>query len=326
MENGPADIVDQAIAWHLRLGKATAADWRSFTLWLENAAHRDAYDRVTLDDAMLAPVLQLHETPASELAANDRLPARRRFRLAAAGGGALAAGLLVALMMPAELPTADDGLYSVETPTGTRRKVTLRDGTIIELNGGTRVTLDRANGRYAMLDRGEASFQVHHNAAQPFEVRSGGSTISDVGTVFNVAREGPQLNVEVAEGAVAFERTGAPGDGTMLKPGMALAIRDDERQEEARLSNLPPATVGGWRRGLLTYREAPLAQVARALERSTGAKLQLAGALAERQFTGTIQLAGGAEAVIPRMAALVDARFERRNGAWLLSSRSDVGE
>ena len=320
MENGPADIVDQAIAWHLRLGNATAADWRSFTLWLENAAHRDAYDRVTLDDAMLAPVLELHDEPA-----NDRLPARRRFRLAAAGGGALAAGLLVALMVPAELPTSD-GLYTVETPAGARRKVTLRDGTIIELNGGTRVTLDRNNGRYAMLDRGEAAFQVHHNAAQPFEVRSGGSTISDVGTVFNVAREGPQLNVEVAEGAVAFERTGAPGDGTMLKPGMALAIRDDERQEEAHLSRLATVAVSGWRRGLLTYREVPLAQVARALERSTGAKLQLAEALAERRFTGTIQLAGGPEAVIPRMASLIDARLEHRGGTWLLSSRSDVGD
>jgi transmembrane sensor len=142
--------------------------------------------------------------------------------------------------------------------------------------------------------------------------------------VFNVAREGPQLNIEVAEGAVTFERTGAPGDGTMLRPGMALAIRDEERQEQARVTRLPPATVAGWRHGLLTYREAPLAQVASALERATGARLEIASDLAERRFTGTIQLSGGPEAVIPRMAALVDAKPQYRNGTWLLSSRSDV--
>ena len=49
------DIVDQAIAWHVRQGGMSAADWQAFIAWLEaDPAHARAFDRIALMDAALA--------------------------------------------------------------------------------------------------------------------------------------------------------------------------------------------------------------------------------------------------------------------------------
>ena len=59
--SGASDaIVDQAIAWHLRLAHASDDNWMAFTAWLEaDPAHAAAYDRIITDDIYAAPALDL---------------------------------------------------------------------------------------------------------------------------------------------------------------------------------------------------------------------------------------------------------------------------
>ncbi|MDT9096625.1 FecR family protein, partial [Escherichia coli] len=90
---------------------------------------------------------------------------------------------------------------SVETAAGQRRVLTLGDGTRIEMSGGTRLTLDHHDNRIAALDRGQALFTVRHDAAHPFTLTAGGVAVRDLGTVFDVARDGSRLAVQVASGS-----------------------------------------------------------------------------------------------------------------------------
>jgi len=316
LTTGVSDIVDQAIDWHLRLADATAEEWHSFVLWLESdQAHRDAYDRITMDDAMLSPSLEIDQPL---IAANDTSPLRNVYRWSLAGGGAIAAALVAMVMVQQQQQQTASNFYTIDTAPGHSRIVKLDDGTSVEMNGGTRLTLKHGDNRYAALDSGEATFRVRHDAQHPFELHSGKFAIQDLGTVFNVTREGPRLGVQVAEGAVMLKQA---EQGVTLRPGMALAIHDAEGR--AAISRIAPESVGGWRHGMVSFRNTPVEAVALAVERSTGAKLRIAPALSKQSFTGTIHLTGSNDVVIPRVAALLNADWRRVGEDWMLTSRGN---
>ena len=48
------DVLDEAIAWHLRLQTANGEDWDAFVAWLEaDPSRSDAYDRVEAGHAAI---------------------------------------------------------------------------------------------------------------------------------------------------------------------------------------------------------------------------------------------------------------------------------
>lgn len=309
------DIVDQAIGWHIRQNEMTAPDWHDFVAWLEaDAAHAEAFDRISLDQTLLSaqPAIAASAPP---VAANDifETPAPRRRRwMWTVGGTAVAAGL-VALLMPIALAPASEP-YWLDTKPGQRQDVVLADGTRIEVSGGSRLQLDRRNPRLASLETGEATFHVRHNERDPFTLRSGDLTVRDVGTVFNVAREGRRLDVQVAEGAVLFQ---PDREAVKLTPGLALSAREDLGR--VTLAHVAVDTIGGWRSGRLAFAGEPLAHVADTIRRLYGTNLVLDPDLSVRPFTGMVRLTGVAERDVPHLAALVGAGWRRDGERWTLS-------
>ena len=309
------DIVDQAIGWHIRQNEMTALDWHDFVAWLEaDAAHADAFDRISLDQTLLAaqPAIAASACP---VAANDIFetptPIRRRW-MWTVGGTAVAAGL-VALLMPIALTPASDP-YWLNTEPGQRQDVVLADGTRIEVSGGSRLQLDRRNPRLARLEAGEATFHVRHDEHDPFTLHSGDLTVRDMGTVFNVARLDKRLDVQVAEGAVLFQ---PDREAVTLTPGLALSAREDLGR--VTLAHVPVDTIGGWQSGRLAFSGEPLAHVADTIRRLYGTNLILDPGLSVRPFTGMVRLTGVAERDVPHLAALVGAGWRRDGERWTLS-------
>jgi transmembrane sensor len=312
------DIVDQAIGWHLRQAELSSAEWHDFVLWLEaDAAHAAAFDRVALDDALLAD-LPRPAKPATLAQPARFVPARPRRWTWAVGGTAIAAGI-AALVMPLAMAPGS-AAYTVRTAPGENRTVTLADGTRIDMNGDTTLRLDRNDTRVASLDAGEAVFTVHHDSGKAFVLHSRDLALQDVGTVFDVVRNDKRLYVAVAEGAVSFQ----PGrDALLLKAGDALVARQDINQVE----RVPVAidAVGGWRSGRLTFNGTPLAEVAAAIRRTNGADIRFDTDLSARPFTGMVRLTGDAAKDVPHIAALVGAGWRRDGERWVISPEGKVG-
>jgi transmembrane sensor len=304
--------MDEAIAWHLGLEQAGADEWRRFVAWLEaSPANGEAYDRLLIDDAGLSA------------ATVPPLPARapRRGNVVwlrwggAAGGLAAAAAAAWLALVPAGGASQP---WSIETAPGEHRTVTLADGSRVEMNGGTRLTLDRADPRMASLERGQAIFRVVHHADRPFEVRSGGVVLQDVGTVFDVSRAGAELRVAVAEGEVLFQPEGAK---VSLKRGMALAMRDGDDQVTVR--RVAADGVGGWNEGHLDFDAVALGTVASDVNRSTGARLAVSPAMAGQPFTGSLQIDRPADDVLRSLAALAGGELRRDGPGWLMVPKKD---
>ena len=75
----------------------------------------------------------------------------------------------------------------IETPKGGQEKLALADGSQIELNTNSAIRLDVGPvHRSVELVRGEAFFEIKHDASRPFVVTAAGHTITDLGTKFLV--------------------------------------------------------------------------------------------------------------------------------------------
>ncbi len=174
---------------------------------------------------------------------------------------------------------------SYVTTTGASQEIRLVDGTEVRLGPGSSLTLDPAFGRgnRKLTLHGEAWFKVTHNAAMPFSIRAGSTTVEDVGTAFLV-RESleKEVSVRVAEGAVKVTTardssvTLQAGDGAVAtSTGITVAAGGVTAGESAALAS-----------GRLTFTDASLLEVQDALHRWYGVSLLISDStLAARHVT-----------------------------------------
>lgn len=299
----------EAIGWRIRLRDAGADDWDAFVEWLEkDPARSAAYDAVASADE----ALRHEEVPAPVLPANDdafrpaERPFRRRWAFATAAGATIVAGAIV-LTLPERTPARTE----IATAAGEHRTVTFADGSVVALNGGTRLIIGGGKDRSIELAGGEATFTVHHDERHPFEVSVGGHVVRDVGTVFDLLSDHGRFSLEVIEGAVLFD----PGSAaTRLSTGQVL--RSDGKSQIVTRSD--PMSMAGWRTGQLSYDSAPLAAVISDLSRSTGAAVSLDPSLDRIPFTGSIRVETDHAVTVQRLAEALGVAAVSEGGGWRL--------
>ena len=96
--------------------------------------------------------------------------------------------------------------YSVESPRGSKLKLSLPDGTSVWLNADSKLLYDNnfgINNRNVTLC-GEGYFEVSKNKNLPFQVVSDDIKVEVLGTKFNVKNypEDPNIKVALLEGSV----------------------------------------------------------------------------------------------------------------------------
>jgi transmembrane sensor len=171
--------------------------------------------------------------------------------------------------------------------------VRLADGSSVVLGPESRLVLGQDFGRRSRetaLD-GQAYFDVVHDDAHPFLVRTPGATLRDVGTTFSVRSDSiVGTRVVVTSGAVDVAATRATTSApTVLRAG-DLAEVSGERLRVERGA----ATDGelSWTRGILELHDAPLSTVAQELRRWYGVKLVVTDTtIASRRLTATFERA-----------------------------------
>ncbi|MBW8812476.1 MAG: FecR domain-containing protein [Caulobacterales bacterium] len=314
---------EHAAAWVVRLeaGDLSEAEAIAFDGWLceapQNATAFDAALEVSQAYARRA-------APITRLLSERRLAPMRRGvdRRVVMGAGAMAAAAAAAVVIAPELRGPSPGeLYA--TAKGVRRRVQLADGSTVDLNAGTRLTV-RFDGdaRHVSLDGGQAVFDVAHDAARPFLIAAGDRTIRVVGTQFDVRRRDGRLAVTVARGAVEVRPAeGARGKAYRLHPGQRL--EHVEGAPDALISAAEAEDVLAWRTGRLVYRGQPLGEVVADLNEQFPTPIRIEDpSLAAEPISGVLVLDNQA-AVIRRLALLVPIRTVR-SGAGVVLRRDAV--
>jgi transmembrane sensor len=265
IQTGVADIAAQ---WVVR-SQAEAfaeADILALTEWLEaDPLNAQAFEDALLiwDDAGTLEARPMAADVVNLSAFRDRKTARKPLWQSPAAMTGIAAALTAAILLPMfALKNAPVNVY--ETHRGQSQTIALADGSTLQLNTDTRVSVQlSAHARTLVLDRGELALKVTHDVNRPLTLTAGDARITDIGTEFNVRRDGNAVAVAVREGEVALSDTGAStttlqrGDTAIHQGGTAGAT----------VSHGDPDQAFAWQTAHAIYRDQPLSIVVKDLNR-----------------------------------------------------------
>lgn len=115
------------------------------------------------------------------------------------------------------------------TGVGERRQITLTDGSHVTLNTASTIELAfNETQRRVRLVRGEALFEVAHDARRPFLVDAGAARFRALGTAFNVRMRPDVVELTVTEGIVGVVAEAGRGEtpvGAKVAAGSGAVVR-----------------------------------------------------------------------------------------------------
>lgn len=284
-------LQQQAVAWHARLTSGAVDDsvLSEFDRWRrQGPEHQQAYrDVEALWQQLPMPLLADRQRRRALVAKQRRaVLARRGLSVAAA------ASLLLAVMAGFYPDYLQHPLADYRTRIGEQTSITLADGSIAHLNTDTAIDVSiNGNERRIELLRGEAEFDVAHDADKPFRVATGATTTEALGTRFIVRYDGKAGAVTLLQGRVRSSRPSAQGaqtESTTLQAGQQLAFTADRlgTPQTAELSN-----ADAWRRGRLLMNFVPLKQVIAEINRYRRSQIRLLDdKLAEREVNIAVDI------------------------------------
>ena len=299
-----ADRREAALDWLVRTNDPDFDAWDELTAWLEaDLSNADAYHALAQSEAEMRPFVEA--TPISEPAVRTG----NRPKLALVAGVAALAAAATAIVAPRMMAVE----YS--TGPGEVRVVSLGGEDQLVMNGGTKLELAGFDRRTVRLAEGQVLLRLNDPSKDKIELLAGDLKLVDVGTVFEVARDGQDTRVIVSEGAVIADPDGA---GLKLMPGQRLDTTDGA----AVLQAMPADTssVGSFERGQLSYVDEPLAHVVADLRRSTGIDISASGAISARRFTGTLSVAE-VKRDPSSLSPLLGVSVERSGQGWKLGGK-----
>lgn len=332
--------MEQAALWLQRMHNADQ-DERLVDAWLD-WCQRDPLNQEAFDE--LAVVWEISgqlagessSTTASSCANADisaaaipAAPRSRRWALAASLGGIGLVAVVGSAWWTSRSASEQMLVTELSSPIGVNVVETLADGSVLELGGGTRVTVSIGpRARRVELHEGELFVTVHHEADRSFSVEAGRLKVVATGTAFNVLRSTGRTTVTVAEGSVdaLYEGQSAATPNVRLESSQQLVYSHATHRVVVRQAD--PRDAIAWRSGTLHFQREPLAEVIATVNRYTEAQVLIDDArIAELPFTGTaridridgwlqglphifsvdvVQLADGSQLIRPRPDGAVD--------------------
>jgi transmembrane sensor len=271
---------------------------------------------------------------AVRAAVERRVQQRRRRRRAAGAAAALALALLAGFgwlrpgtFAPASAPAASASFVQPA-------RELLADGSQVELNAGAEVRVEYSAAlRRVVLVRGEAHFEVAHDAARPFVVVAGEVAVRAVGTAFAVRLAPGDVDVLVTDGRVAVDRAAADPVAAPVRPLAFVAKGGRVAVAPAHLEPAAPAPAvvalsapelaerQAWRVPRLEFNDTPLREAVELFNRHGDVRLALAApALGELRVSGTVR-ANNTAALLQLLRADYGVEAQRRGDGELVLQR-----
>ncbi|MNI34060.1 fec operon regulator FecR [compost metagenome] len=309
-------VVDQAIHWlvRLRFNQADEQTQRTFDHWLQQRPeHRLAWQRVASlgdDFAGIPPRLARQTLNGASKGMRRRDSLRLLGVLATVGGAAWLGRDYTPL--PALLAQQQSG-------TGEQRRFQLDDGSLIQLNSDSAIdSYFDAQRRLIILRRGEiivnVGADVHSAQARPFWVQTRDGLMRAQSNRF-LARERDDGTLVAVQGGSVTVFPGssqAAGSGSSVQADSPLLITPGGARE-LRNNGLD---VWSWSDGVISARNMRLGDFITELSRYRPGLLRCTDEVADRQVSGTFQLADN-DQVLALVAQSLRLRIDYRTRYWV---------
>lgn len=279
-------LEDKAADWLWRQsGEWGKEDQGAFDVWLaESAHHRAAYWRLKAAWARAERLTALKPSDFRRTTTASKSGLWWGMRFAA-----VASVAIVAVATSIYLWPSSEASYA--TVVGGQATITLADGSHVQLDTNTAISVSMDAGhRTVVLKKGEAFFDVRHDAARPFSVLAAGHRILDLGTQFSVSTAGDRLRVALVQGRARLESDGSwiQRHATDLTPG-EVVIATANSLSVAKVPTHELLDALAWRQGKLIFHHVTLAEAAAKFNRYNDIKLIIGPEVSGRKISGTFE-------------------------------------
>lgn len=188
---------------------------------------------------------------------------------------------------------SDSAVFSntYTTAVGQSSSLNLPDGSVVRLNTNSELYVTFSNTeRLVNLRRGEAFFQVAKNPQLPFRVLAENSSITALGTAFNVEISVKhEMQLVVTEGRVVLDRVDdayqmksnrenrATKEAVYMRDGEQIVVRESGDRSSVQQSEDVDSLLA-WRDGMLVFEGQPLSEAIDEINRYTPVKFRIVDA------------------------------------------------
>jgi transmembrane sensor len=315
----------KALSWveHMTSGQATLADAEALVRWRqESPAHDAAFAeaRRLWDD--LGPAgrrLRQHHAASPGLVVSSlprRTASRRRvLRYGFAAAATSTAAAYTVVSPPFGLwPSWRELSADYRTGTGEQREVAVADDISVHLNTQTSIAVRSVAGEAARFEliAGEASFSTAAQAGRSLVVLAAkGRTIARRAK-FDMRCVGSSVCVTGIEGEIRIEQQ---TDAVSIGPGQQVSYDGHGLGEVATVDT---DATSAWQRGVLIFRDVPLATVVDEINRYRPGKVVLLDAALGRELISGRFRIDHIDDVLGRIEQVFDARIRSLPGGIVL--------
>jgi len=182
----------------------------------------------------------------------------------------------------------------LKVPYGKKFKLTLSDGTVVNLNSGTTLKYPEQfgiNGKRNVYLIGEAFFEVAKDKQHPFIVNANQVDIEVLGTRFNVSAypENPSVNGTLVEGSIQMYEVENKLNTVLLQPNQMATWNNNSKKIITK--EVDPSFYSAWTKGELAFKDTPFSTIAKIIQRTYDVEIINENTVLARQnFTGTIKI------------------------------------
>lgn len=202
--------------------------------------------------------------------------------------------------------------HLIRTPLGGEYSITLADGTVVWLNAMSELKYPvRFDGKERRVElKGEAYFQVKHNADQPFYVGIGDYQVKVLGTSFNVKAYANDQNWEttLCTGSVNLEDLNNQKN-VVLTPGKQAICSRDSRQIEVKEVDTDLYTA--WTKGEFRFDNTSVEEIFTVLQRWYNIEVFYTNSQVRHEvFTGKLPRFDNLQVILNIMEKVSNLHFE----------------
>jgi ferric-dicitrate binding protein FerR (iron transport regulator) len=217
------------------------------------------------------------------------------FKVAAILAVILASNFLVYQFKKEPIKTELVSWQEIVVPRGNRMKLVLPDSTSIWLNNETKL---RYASNFSSSNRevelsGEAYFDVHHDANNPFIVKVGSQRIKVLGTKFSVNAypEDQMIETSLVSGSVVFQNDREINGNSefRLDPGYSLFY--DKQNNSVVTQKIQSSYYQYWENGVYAFKDENFESLALKIKRIFNVEIVFEDTfLKSKTYTGTINI------------------------------------
>ncbi|MBO9488784.1 FecR domain-containing protein [Endozoicomonas sp. G2_1] len=338
--NSKEDILEQASLWVSRMDRGlTGAEKQALQTWIkESKAHEQALMKMASlwDDLTVLEELK-------SLFPLAKAKSKRQVLLPLAMAASVALVSLVSMNVffdatPTQLWTAFNSTEQSQkyrTEIGEQSSFSLPDGSVLQLNTNSVVTISYANDkRLLTLEQGEANFDVAKDKSKPFVVSVGNKSFTALGTVFNIQKTTESdIELTVTEGQVLINQSTditetlqdisqqlpiADLEGLLVQTGEKAVIENNAPTPVEKISEEQVERDLAWQTGKLIFDGESLSDVLKEVSRYNDANFDVIDSqLNELKISGYFK-AGDINGLLESLSYNFDIDYQKKSNGMIV--------